>query len=203
MKECNIETNRARIVGKITERLTFSHREHEEDFYMTEVTVERKSGFKDKIPVIVSEKLINTNKSYMGRQVEIGGEFQSRNVPGECHNRLILFLFAKSFCAAEEAIGSVNKLFLDGYICKEPVHRITPLGREVADVLVAVNRSYGYSDYIPCICWGRNAKYASDLKIGSHVCITGRIQSREYEKCLSEGQVEKRIAYEVSVNGIR
>ena len=130
------------------------------------------------------------------------GQFRSYNRHEEKRNRLVLSVFAREvkFVGEEEETVPVNQIFLDGYICKPPVYRKTPLGREIADLLMAVNRPYGKSDYIPCICWGRNARYASAFEVGGHVLIWGRIQSREYMKRISENETEKRIAYEVSVS---
>jgi single-stranded DNA-binding protein len=138
----------------------------------------------------------------VGEYIEIHGQFRSYNRHEEKHNRLVLSVFAREVRFVEEEDDSVpvNQIFLDGYICKPPVYRKTPLGREIADLLMAVNRPYGKSDYIPCICWGRNARYASAFAVGGHVLIWGRIQSREYVKKLGENQAEKRIAYEVSVS---
>ena len=132
------------------------------------------------------------------------GQFRSYNRHEEKKNRLVLSVFARELSFVEEEDDSVksNQIYLDGYICKPPVYRKTPLGREIADLLIAVNRSYGKSDYIPSICWGRNARYASGFEVGSHVQIWGRIQSREYVKKLNEFETEKRIAYEVSVSKI-
>ena len=140
----------------------------------------------------------------MGQYVEIHGQFRSYNSHEEKHNRLVLSAFARElrFIEEEEAMTPVNQIFLDGYICKPPVYRKTPLGREIADILIAVNRPYGKSDYIPCIAWGRNARYAAGFKIGEHIRIWGRVQSREYTKKLDEDTQIKRTAYEVSVSKI-
>ena len=137
----------------------------------------------------------------MGEYIRIGGQFRSYNRHEEKKNRLVLSVFAREVEFLDEEVenAKTNQIFLDGYICKPPVYRKTPLGREIADLLLAVNRPYGKSDYIPCICWGRNARYATTFEIGSHVSVIGRIQSREYVKKLSEDEAERRIAYEVSV----
>lgn len=171
---------------------------------MVEVSVHRLSSFVDYIPVMVSERLVNVQESAEGKCVYITGQFRSFNRHEEHKNRLVLSVFAREFELVEqfEKENAANQIFLDGFICKESVYRKTPLGREIADLLVAVNRSYGKSDYIPCICWGRNARFASGFEVGSHVQIWGRIQSREYVKKVSETQVEQRVAYEVSVSKI-
>ena len=154
------------------------------------------------IPVMVSERLVDVSQDYQGEWICISGQFRSYNRHEEKKNRLVLSVFARELSFVEEEDDSVksNQIYLDGYICKPPVYRKTPLGREIADLLIAVNRPYGKSDYIPCICWGRNARYASAFAVGGHVLIWGRIQSREYMKRLSETEMEKRTAYEVSVS---
>ena len=130
------------------------------------------------------------------------GQFRSYNQHGEKKNRLVLSVFVREIAFVEEEWdgAKTNTILLDGYICKQPIYRKTPLGREIADLLLAVNRPYGKSDYIPCICWGRNARFASGFEVGEHVQVLGRIQSREYVKKLSETESEKRVAYEVSVS---
>ena len=130
------------------------------------------------------------------------GQFRSYNKHEETKNRLILSLFVRELNVLEdgEEMQHPNQIYLDGYICKPPIYRMTPLGREIADVLLAVNRAYGKSDYIPCICWGRNARFAGKLEVGEHVAVWGRIQSREYQKKLENDEVINRIAYEVSVS---
>ena len=134
--------------------------------------------------------------------VAVNGQFRSYNRHEERKNRLVLSVFAREIAFVDEVEESAksNQIYLDGYICKEPIYRKTPLGREIADVLLAVNRPYGKSDYIPCICWGRNARYANQFKVGERCAIWGRIQSREYMKKLSEDEIEKRVAFEVSVS---
>ncbi|MDE7062478.1 MAG: single-stranded DNA-binding protein [Lachnospiraceae bacterium] len=199
-----LENNQASIVGEIVSEFQYSHEVYGEGFYMVEVSVNRLSNFADYIPLMISERLIDTTKSYIGQKVYVTGQFRSYNRHEEVKNRLVLSVFVREIEFIEEETEEMksNQIMLDGYICKEPIYRKTPLGREIADLLVAVNRSYGKSDYIPCICWGRNARFASRFQVGTHVQIWGRIQSREYVKKISEDQVEKRIAYEVSVSKI-
>ncbi|MGN0483383.1 MAG: single-stranded DNA-binding protein [Lachnospiraceae bacterium] len=200
-----IENNQVTIVGTIVSEFAFSHEVFGEGFYMVQVSVNRLSNTADCLPVMVSERLVDVKKSCVGRQVTVTGQFRSYNRHEEKKNRLVLSVFAREmeFSDVEEGEQQTsNQIFLDGYICKAPIYRKTPLGREIADLLVAVNRSYGKSDYIPCICWGRNARYASGFSIGNHVQIWGRIQSREYVKKISETEAEKRVAYEVSVSKI-
>ena len=197
-----IENNQVSMMGKIAAGFTFSHQVFGEGFYMVELSVNRLSEQADIIPLMVSERLVDVHKDYKGCTMEAVGQFRSYNRHEEKRNRLVLSVFAREvkFVGEDEETVPVNQIFLDGYICKPPVYRKTPLGREIADLLMAVNRPYGKSDYIPCICWGRNARYASAFEVGGHVLIWGRIQSREYMKRISENETEKRIAYEVSVS---
>ena len=198
------ENNQVTIMGEIVSDFSYSHEVYGEGFYTVEVSVNRLSNFVDYIPVMVSERLVNVQESAKGQYVYITGQFRSFNRHEEHKNRLVLSVFAREFTLVEQMDeeNAVNQIFLDGFICKESVYRKTPLGREIADLLVAVNRSCGKSDYIPCICWGRNARFAAGFEVGSHVQIWGRIQSRAYVKKLSETQVEQRVAYEVSVSKI-
>lgn len=169
---------------------------------MVDVKCKRLSESYDIIPVMVSERLIDVTGDYTGALICVIGQFRSYNRHEEHKNRLVLSVFAREigFIEEMEESSKTNQIFLDGYICKEPVYRKTPLGREIADLLLAVNRPYGKSDYIPCICWGRNARYANQFKVGERCAVWGRIQSREYMKKLDEDNVEKRIAFEVSVS---
>ena len=197
-----IENNQVSITGKIVTGFTFSHQVYGEGFYTMDLLVKRLSDSEDRIPVMVSERLVDVTQDYVGQYVEIHGQFRSYNRHEEKHNRLVLSAFARElrFIEEEEAMTPVYQIFLDGYICKEPVYRKTPLGREIADLLLAVNRPYGKSDYIPCICWGRNARYAANFQVGERCLVWGRIQSREYMKRISDENMEKRVAYEVSVS---
>ena len=197
-----IENNQVVIMGKVIGDFTFSHEIFGEGFYMLDVEVARLSESCDIIPLMISERLIDVEEDYKGAYVCVSGQFRSYNRREEKNNRLILSVFVREieFIDELEESSKTNQIYLDGYICKEPVYRKTPLGREIADVLLAVNRPYGKSDYIPCICWGRNARFAGGFSVGDRCEIWGRIQSREYMKKISEEQLEKRIAYEVSVS---
>lgn len=201
MADKMFENNQVSLVGEIVSDFEYSHEVYGEGFYLVELSVSRLSDFVDYIPVMVSERLINVEESYIGQQVYIGGQFRSFNRHDEKKNRLVLTVFAREIELTDNE-DAMNQIFLDGYICKDAIYRKTPLGREIADLLVAVNRSYGKSDYIPCICWGRNARFASGFEVGTHVQIWGRIQSREYVKKITETQIEQRVAYEVSVSKI-
>lgn len=189
-------------MGEIVSDFSYSHEIYGEGFYMVDVKVQRLSESFDVIPVMMSERLIDVTGNYNGMLICVNGQFRSYNRHDERKNKLVLSVFAREieFLEEMEESSKTNQIFLDGYICKPPIYRKTPLGREIADVLLAVNRPYGKSDYIPCICWGRNARYASGFKVGDRCMIWGRIQSREYMKKLDEETIEKRVAFEVSVS---
>ncbi len=197
-----IENNQVTVMGEIVSGFVFSHEIFGEGFYLVDIRVKRLSDSFDVIPLMVSERLIDVSGDYQGMYVCVNGQFRSYNRHEERKNRLVLSVFAREIEFVEELEESskTNQIYLDGYICKEPIYRKTPLGREIADVLLAVNRPYGKSDYIPCICWGRNARYANNFRVGERCAVWGRIQSREYMKKLSESEVEKRVAFEVSVS---
>lgn len=197
-----IENNQVTLSGRIVSPFRFSHEVFGEGFYLFDLSVGRLSDSCDIIPVMASERLVDIHENQIGKYAEINGQFRSYNYHTESRNRLLLSVFAREILLTEEESPDArpNSIFLDGYVCKKPVYRKTPLGREIADLLLAVNRPYGKSDYIPCICWGRNARYADSFAIGGHIQLWGRIQSREYQKKLSETEAETRIAYEVSVS---
>ena len=197
-----IENNQVTIMGKIASEFFYSHEIYGEGFYMVDVEVERLSDSTDLIPVMVSERLLDVNQDYTGQLISVSGQFRSYNRHEEKKNKLVLSVFAREieFIDRVDENTKSNQIFLDGFICKEPIYRKTPLGREIADLLLAVNRPYGKSDYIPCICWGRNARFASTFQVGDRCIVWGRIQSREYMKKISEEELEKRVAYEVSVS---
>ena len=199
MTEKGMENNKVTVIGTIVSGFTFSHAVFGEGFYLVDLLVNRLSEQADTIPLMISERLIDVTKDYRGCTMEASGQFRSYNRHEEKKNRLVLSVFAREveFVEDDDENMKSNAIFLDGYICKPPVYRKTPLGREIADLLIAVNRPYGKSDYIPCICWGRNA---SAFQVGGHVLIWGRIQSREYVKKISEEETQKRIAYEISVS---
>ena len=202
MSDKIIENNQVTIMGKVATEFSFSHEVFGEGFYMVEVEVKRLSNSEDRIPLMISERLIDVTQDYTGEYIMVHGQFRSYNRHEEQKNRLVLSVFVREISFMEEDPDGTKptSIWLDGYICKEPIYRKTPLGREIADLLLAVNRPYGKSDYIPCICWGRNARYASGFEVGEHVQLLGRIQSREYVKRISDTETEKRVAYEVSVS---
>lgn len=197
-----IENNQVTIMGEIVSDFTYSHEIFGEGFYMVDVSVQRLSDSMDIIPIMVSERLLDVDADYKGMFISVNGQFRSYNRHEERKNRLMLSVFAREIDFVEDVEESAksNQIYLDGFICKEPVYRKTPLGREIADLLLAVNRPYGKSDYIPCICWGRNARYASNFSVGERCIIWGRIQSREYMKKIDDENMERRVAFEVSVS---
>lgn len=195
-----IENNKARIVGEIVGQFEYSHEVFGENFYIGQLKIERTSGILDLIPIMVSDRMVDVSADWNGIFVEIEGSFRSYNKNEEGKKRLMLSVFVREFKQLENVYYNDNDVELDGYICKEVIYRKTPLGREVADLLIAVNRPYGKSDYIPCIAWGRNAVYSAELEVGTRIKLYGRIQSREYTKRISDTETETRTAYEVSVN---
>ena len=202
MSEKAMENNRVTVIGTIVSEFTFSHAVYGEGFYLVDLSVNRLSEQADIIPLLVSERLIDVDRDLRGCTIEATGQFRSYNRHEGVKNRLVLSVFVREVTFMEEFTDytKTNQIFLDGYICKEPIYRKTPLGREIADLLVAVNRPYGKSDYIPCISWGRNARFASGFGVGTRVMIWGRVQSREYTKKITDTECEKRTAYEVSVS---
>ncbi len=202
MSEKAMENNKVTVIGTIVSEFTFSHAVYGEGFYLVDLSVNRLSEQADIIPLLVSDRLIDVTKDLRGCTIEATGQFRSYNRHEGVKNRLVLSVFVREVNFMEEFTDytKTNQIFLDGYICKEPIYRKTPLGREIADLLVAVNRPYGKSDYIPCISWGRNARFASGFTVGTRVMIWGRVQSREYTKKLTDTECEKRTAYEVSVS---
>ena len=206
MTEKILNNNQVVVAGEIVSDFRFSHEIFGEGFYMVDLVVSRLSDAHDVIPLMVSDRLFDVEKSHIGEKVLAKGQFRSYNKHEENKNRLILSVFVREIeviDAVDDKENKPNQIYLDGYICKEPIYRMTPLGREIADILLAVNRAYGKSDYIPCICWGRNARYASNFQVGTRVCIWGRVQSREYTKKISESECETRVAYEVSVQRMK
>ena len=204
MSDKIIENNQVTVIGEVVSEFTYSHEVFGEGFYMVELLVKRLSNSCDRIPVMISERLIDVTQDCRGEYLMVSGQFRSYNRHEETKNRLVLSVFAREieFIEEEPDGARTNHILLEGYMCKRPVYRKTPLGREIADILLAVNRAYNKSDYIPSIAWGRNARFAGSLEVGSHLQVSGRVQSREYTKKIGEDEVERRVAYEVSVSKI-
>ena len=202
-----LENNHLVFVGKVTSEKKFSHEIYGESFYIFDLEVARLSGNADIIPITISERLILEKELEIGDRVEIEGQFRSYNSYENEKNRLILTVFAKDikYLTEEEenlAEKVSNEVTLVGYICKKPIYRQTPFGREISDILLAVNRAYNKSDYIPAIAWGRNARFCQNIEVGTKVKIAGRVQSRNYEKKFEDGTIQTRTAYEVSISSL-
>lgn len=203
MSDRRMENNRVNITGRICSGFRYSHMVFGEKFYLANISISRESGYTDIIPLMFSDRLLDVRQDCTGTMVNVTGQFRSFNMHEGMKNRLLLSVFVQEAEFLDEESGSSrenNRISLEGFICKKPVYRKTPLGREIADILLAVNRPYGKSDYIPCIAWGRNAVLAERLETGMAVKLQGRIQSREYVKWLSDEKSESRVAYEVSVS---
>lgn len=198
------ENNKVTLSGEIVSNFEFSHEVFGEGFYTAMLASERLSEEKDVIPIMVSDRLVDIGTDWIGRFAKVLGQFRSHNKHEGERSRLVLSVFVREFEditkeKEELEFSDYNEIFLDGYICKQPIYRETTRGREISDILLAVNRPYGKSDYIPCICWGRNARFAEGLGVGTRLQIEGRTQSRKYQKRISETECETRTAYEVSV----
>lgn len=199
------QSNVVCMEGLLVTPFSFNHEVFGEGFYTVTLRVPRLSSQHDDIIIMVSERLIDVTKDTTDVKVRVQGQFRSYNHHDGERNRLVLSVFVREIellDAGQVVDGTKNEIYLNGYVCKPPIYRKTPLGREIADILVAVNRPYGKSDYIPCIAWGRNARFSSGFEVGTHVEIWGRIQSREYIKKLSDTESEKRVAFEVSISKI-
>lgn len=204
------ENNHIVLVGKVTSEKKFSHEIYGEKFYIFDLSVPRLSGNSDIIPITISERLMVDGDLPVGTKITVEGQFRSYNSYGEGKNKLVLTVFAKNVELLEDQESEVearkdfvsNEVTLIGYICKKPIYRQTPFGREIADILLAVNRAYSKSDYIPCIAWGRTARFCENMEVGTEVKVVGRVQSRQYEKKYEDGTVENKVAYEVSVGSL-
>ena len=207
------DNNHLVLVGKVTSEKRFSHEIYGESFYIFDMEVPRLSDTSDVIPITVSERLMDDEKMQIGKKLIVKGQFRSYNSYENEKNRLILTVFAKDIIFEDKIEESMqndetikenvsNEVVLCGYICKKPIYRQTPFGREIADILLAVNRAYNKSDYIPSIAWGRTARFCQNLPTGTEVKVIGRVQSRKYEKKHEDGTVEERVAYEVSISSL-
>lgn len=194
-----MESNIAELCGVVLSELKFSHKTYGEIFYTFVLGIERRSGYIDEINIMVSERLIFENPPRVNDFVEIKGQVRTYNELAEGKNKLNVVVFAKEIYLSENFGYNENYVYLEGFLCKEPLKRTSPLGRDICDLMLAVNRMYNKSDYIPCIAWGRNAGYAESLGVGTKLSVEGRIQSREYRKKLEDGSSEMRKAFEVSI----
>lgn len=201
------DNNHLLLVGRVTSDKRFSHEIYGEKFYIFDMEVPRLSDTTDIIPVTASERILTDDLLGIGNKLIVKGQFRSYNSYENEKNKLILTVFAKDIIPEEslaeeekeETKKVSNEVTLLGYICKKPIYRQTPFGREIADILLAVNRAYNKSDYIPSIAWGRNARFSQNLPTGTEVKIVGRVQSRNYEKKHEDGTIENKVAYEVSI----
>ena len=194
--------NEVHLAGEADSEPVFSHEVYGEKFLTFVLKVPRLSNISDFINITVSERLIKNKPIKKGDFIEVDGQFRSYNNYSQTGNKLVLTVFARDLARMCE-VGSVknpNYIFLNGFVCKTPVYRITPFGREITDLLIAVNRAYNKSDYMPCIAWGRNARFSSDLAVGTNIKIWGRIQSREYQKRISETETVTKTAFEISIS---
>ena len=193
-----IDNNKVYLQGEVVDEPEFNHAVRGEEFYSFSLNVARLSGQADTIPVIISKKLCVLFGIKKGSLIAVKGQFRSYNQLENNKRKLVLSVFVKEVCDWDEE-ANANVIELDGYICKPSIYRTTPFAREICDVLLAVNRNYNKSDYIPCIAWGTNAQIVSRLDVASKIKVLGRIQSREYNKNLGEEVVTK-TAYEVSIS---
>ncbi len=202
MSDKVIDTNTVTVVGNVYSSLEFSHEMYGEGFYKFDILVPRLSDHSDVLPITVSERLLVGVDMNMGSTIKVNGQLRSYNKYAEGNNKLVLTIFARDMglCNDQEEMNNPNLIYLDGFICKRPIYRTTPFGREITDMLIAVNRPYNKSDYIPCIAWGRNARFSEKLKVGDHIKVWGRVQSREYQKKLDEEKVISKTAFEVSIS---
>lgn len=200
MNEMQKQNNRVYLMGTVKSEPTFSHELYGEGFYDFMLEVPRLSGQNDRLPVTVSERLLEQTDLTVGSKIGLWGQFRSYNKMQDERSRLMLTVFVREFIPYDEEEMSPNIIEINGYVCKPPVYRTTPFDRKICDLLLAVNRGYNKSDYIPCIAWGRNAMYVKNVIVGSNLIITGRIQSRKYNKKLLSGEIEERTAYELSVS---
>lgn len=192
-----MQNNQVYLSGQIASEPEFSHEIMGEKFYDMKVSVARLSGQNDVIPITISDRLMEGGSFEIGNLIGLIGQFRSYNKIVDGKSKLVLRVFVRELCECDD--NAPNVIEIEGYVCKQPVYRTTPFKREIADLLVAVNRAYNKSDYIPAIAWGRNARYASTFRVGEKIHLVGRIQSRVYQKALDDGSVEERVAYEVSI----
>ena len=202
MENTQFDNNSVVVIGTVITELEFSHEVYGEKFYSFKLDVPRLSETSDVIRVTISERFFGCIKPVVGDTVLIKGQFRSYNNFSNIGNKLLLTVFVKEIERTDEleSFKNPNSIYLNGYVCKRPVYRTTPFQREIADILLAVNRSYNKSDYIPCIAWGRNAKFAETLEVGTNLKVWGRIQSREYQKRIGEDEFETKMAYEISIS---
>lgn len=195
-----LSNNKVYICGEVISEPVFSHEVYGEGFYELQLSVPRLSAHRDIIPITISERLLTDKQIAIGNTIAVKGQFRSYNKIFENKSKLMLTVFVRELVEPNE--GNPNIIELVGYVCKPPIFRVTPFNREICDLLLAVNRAYNKSDYLPCIAWGRNARYLKNIQVGEKLVVTGRIQSREYQKRLEDGEDVTKVAYEISINKI-
>ena len=195
----NTTTNMAHICGEVIDGPKLSHKTYGEAFYVFKMGVLRNSGFEDQVNLMISERLLATMEICEGMFLDVQGQVRTYNEDVDGRNKLNIVIFVREIFVVYGACEHINDIYLEGYLCKKPLSRTSPLGRKICDIMLAVNRMYNKSDYIPCISWGRNAVYSSTLDVGDKIAIHGRLQSRQYKKKLEDGEVLVKTAYEVSI----
>ena len=202
MENIQTKTNSIELAGVLGDKIELSHTVYGEKFYSCFLDIKRLSNRTDSVPVTIPEKLLVQHRIKSGDCMRMEGQLRSYNyylkvddLSSNKKSRLVVTAFCKSILPYEEDVNSVQ---LDGFVCKPPIYRVTPFGKHICDLLVAVNRSYSKSDYIPVIYWGENAKRASSLTVSSNIRVSGRLQSREYEKRKDDGDITVKTTYEVS-----
>lgn len=196
-----MNNNKVYLFGRVASMPEFSHEVYGEEFFLVYLAVERLSDHQDIIPITISDRLIKENNFEIGSEIAVVGQFRSYNKIENNKSRLMLTVFVREI-VEPDATRATNEIEISGYICKTPIYRTTPFKREICDMLVAVNRAYNKSDYLPCIAWGRNARFVKNIEIGGSVVLTGRIQSREYQKKVNDSETVTKTAYEISVSKI-
>lgn len=195
------ENNKVDVCGQVASPLEFAYEVFGEAFYRFTLKIKRKSVAIDELPVTISERIIDTSQNYEGAYMRISGQLRTSNRQDGEKRKLFLAIFVKEYQFCEDKpYDTINNISIEGYVCKEPIYRETPLGKKITDLLIGVNRPYKKSDYIPCIAWGRNALFASGFEVGAYIRVSGRIQSRIYRKKISDTEFEERTAYEVSIS---
>ena len=195
----NTTTNMAHICGEVIDGPKLNHKTYGEAFYIFQVGVKRNSGFQDHMKVMISERILATTKIVEGMCLDIQGQVRTYNEEVAGRNRLNIVIFVREIMTVHGEAEPINDIYLEGYLCKKPLSRVSPMGRKICDMMLAVNRMYNKSDYVPCIAWGRNAVYSSTLDVGDKIAIHGRLQSRQYKKKTEDGEILLKTAYEVSV----
>ena len=194
--------NAGRFVGCVLSEPVFSHENHGEDYFRIMLQIARLSGSADTLPLLVSRTQLEQTPVFAGERLAAEGEVRSFNNRSGVGSKLVLTVFVRTLRSAQADEPDCNRLTLQGTLCRAPIYRRTPLGREICDLTLAVNRRYGRADYLPCICWGTVARNCAERAVGDELRLEGRFQSRSYVKKLGEQSVS-RTAYEVSAMSVQ